>query len=140
VTRYFLITQWGGFTEEFSRLFFIWGIFLGAAVAVKRDVHLAVDIFVKKLRTGGKLKMGLVLFKHLCMLTVATLLVVFGLKYVRIAAADHMTVLGYSRNIFYIPAPLSGFLMIIYLVPRVIHEITALFGLNTEVSNETPHS
>lgn len=129
VTRYFLITQWGGWAEEFSRLFFVWGVFLGALVAVKRDVHLGVDLIVNRLKAGGRLQWGFMLFKHLCMLAISVLLVCYGIKYVRITAGDHMTTLGYPRNFFYLPAPISGFLMIIYLIPRVVHDIGALFGL-----------
>ena len=129
VTRYFLITQWGGWAEEFSRLFFVWGVFLGALVAVKRDVHLGVDLIVNRLRAGGRLQRGFILLKHLCMLAVSVLLVRYGIKYVIITAGDHMTTLGYPRNFFYLPAPLSGFLMVIYLIPRVVRDIGALFGL-----------
>jgi TRAP-type C4-dicarboxylate transport system permease small subunit len=130
VTRYFLVTHpWVGWTEELSRLFFVWGVFWGAVVAVKKDAHLGVDIIVNKLPGGVKIRMGFTLFKHLFMLFIAYLLIRFGYQIFKIAAGDYMTSVGYPRNVFYMPGFISGILMVIYLLPRVVHDIGNLVGL-----------
>ncbi len=126
--RYFLVTQWVGWAEEFSRLFFIWGIFLGAVVAVKRDVHLGVDIIINRLPKDGRLWASASLFKHLCMGCIAVILVRYGLEFVDITAGDHLTTLGYPRNFFYWPAPVSGFLILIYMLPWLVRDIRFLLG------------
>lgn len=131
VGRYFLLTQGIGWAEEFSRLFFVWGVFLGAVVAVKRDAHLGVDLIIKRLPEGGRPWAAIVLFKHLCMLVISLILLYYGVEFSRSTAADHMTTLGYSRNLFYIPAPISGFLMILYLIPRIVRDIGVLLGVIT---------
>ena len=129
VTRYFLITQWGGWAEELSRLFFIWGVFLGVVVAVKHQTLIGIDFLVKKFTKGKIPHTAVLLFQNVSMLILAAILFGYGLKYVIMTSGDHMTILGFPRNVFYLPAPLSGFLILIEILPRVIHYIRLISEL-----------
>lgn len=58
-------------SEELSRWFFVWMIFLGALVALKERAHLGLDSVVKRLPPLGKricLIVGHVLMLYLCWL------------------------------------------------------------------------
>lgn len=124
VGRYLLFTQAIGWAEEVSRLCFVWGIFIGAAVAVQRQTHLGVDILISRL-PAGRLRTGVDLFRQLCMLVVAGILLYYGYQFAISMAGDRLTTLGYSRNLFYLPAPVSGLLMVLWLVPQMLHNLRA---------------
>jgi len=131
LTRYLMVTHpWVGWSEELARLLFVWSTFLGATVLVKREEHLGVDFIINKLSTSGKPRKGLVLFKHLCMFIIAFLLLRYGIAIVKITAKDYMTTVGYPRNVFYMPGPVSGFLMLFYLIPRIIQDVADLIRLS----------
>ncbi|WP_341524147.1 TRAP transporter small permease [Pseudomonas sp. G.S.17] len=58
-------------SEELSRWFFVWMIFLGALVALKERAHMGLDSLVRRLPPGGKricLVIGHVLMIYICWL------------------------------------------------------------------------
>ncbi|WHS62916.1 TRAP transporter small permease [Pseudomonas sp. G2-4] len=58
-------------SEELSRWFFVWMIFLGALVALKDRAHLGMDSLVKRLSPAGKricLVIGHLLMLYICWL------------------------------------------------------------------------
>ncbi|SDB62116.1 TRAP transporter small permease [Pseudomonas sp. NFACC13-1] len=58
-------------SEELSRWFFVWMIFLGALVALKDRAHLGMDSLVKRLPSAGKricLVIGHLLMLYICWL------------------------------------------------------------------------
>lgn len=127
VGRYLLFTQAIGWAEDVSRLCFVWGIFLGAAVAVQRQTHLGVDIVISRL-PAGRLRTGVNLFRQLCMLVVAGILLYYGYQFAMRMAGDRLTTLGYSRNLFYLPAPVSGLLMLLWLAPQMLRNVRSLLA------------
>jgi len=124
-TRYFNI-KIGAWTEEMARLFFVWGVFLGAVVGVKRDSHKGVDVIIESLSYGYK-KLFFLLFKRISMIIVAFLLLIFGTGVVSSAWMDRVTELGFRRSYFYLPVPVSGALMLMFLIPQLLRELYNLF-------------
>jgi C4-dicarboxylate transporter DctQ subunit len=120
IARYVLhfSTPW---SEELARLFFVWGVFLGAAIGVKRDLHTRVDFITVRLPPhAGRL---IVAAMNLLLAAMAVVMVVYGGQLVFSTRADFSTSLGYPRNWFYAPVPVGGLLMLRYLVPRVASEL-----------------
>ena len=116
VSRYLLLisTPW---TEELARLFFVWAVFLGAAIGVKRNLHTRVDFLFVRLppRAAALLLAGM----DLLLAGMAVVMVLYGGQLVLSTRADLSTSLGYPRNWFYLPVPLSGILMLWYLLPGI---------------------
>jgi TRAP-type C4-dicarboxylate transport system permease small subunit len=107
-------TPW---SEELARLLFVWGVFLGAAVGVRRDLHTRVDFVFRKLPPGlsARVRAGM----DFLLAGMALVMVIYGAQLVFSTRADSSTSLGYPRNWFYIPVPLSGLLMLRYLIPNL---------------------
>ncbi len=101
-------------TEEVARLLLIWAVFLGAAAGVKRNGHLRVDLlFARYKGNSGQIVIALI---NLVMLSVGVGMVKFGFDFYASTANDHSTSLGYSRNLFYLPIPISGLLIVFFLL------------------------
>ena len=120
VARYiFLVsTPW---SEELARLFFVWGVFLGAAVGVKRNLHTRVDFLFQRLsaRASALVLVGM----DLLVTVMAVVMVLYGGQLVVATRADFSTSLGYPRNLFYLPVPVSGLLMLWYLIPGMTRRL-----------------
>jgi TRAP-type C4-dicarboxylate transport system permease small subunit len=121
IARYVLLisTPW---TEELARLFFVWAVFLGAAIGVKRNLHTRVDFLFVRLRprVAALLLAGM----DLLLAGMAVVMLVYGGQLVLSTRADFTTSLGYPRNWFYIPVPLSGIMMLWYLLPNVARRLS----------------
>jgi TRAP-type C4-dicarboxylate transport system permease small subunit len=55
----------------------------------------------------------------------AVVMVLHGTQLVLSTRADFSTSLGYPRNWFYIPVPLSGILMLWYLLPNLARGLSS---------------
>ena len=122
IARYILLisTPW---TEELARLFFVWAVFLGAAIGVKRNLHTRVDfLFVRLPPRAAALLLSVM---DLLLAGLAIVMVLYGGQLFFSTQADHSTSLGYPRNWFYVPVPLSGILMLCYLLPGIARRLSS---------------
>jgi TRAP-type C4-dicarboxylate transport system permease small subunit len=122
IARYILLisTPW---TEELARLLFVWAVFLGAAIGVKRNMHTRVDFLFVRLppRATTLLLAGM----DVLLAGMAVVMVLYGGQLVLSTKADFSTSLGYPRNWFYLPVPLSGILMLRYLLPGIARRLSS---------------
>ena len=116
IARYVLqvSTPW---TEEVARLVFVWAVFMGAAVGVKRNIHTRVDLVFNRLPPAAA--EWVLTGMDALLAALAVVMVLYGSQLVLSTRADHSTSLGYPRNLFYIPVPLGGILMLWYLLPAL---------------------
>ncbi|HWU41629.1 MAG TPA: TRAP transporter small permease [Candidatus Acidoferrum sp.] len=122
IARYILLisTPW---TEELARLFFVWAVFLGAAIGVKRNLHTRVDfLFVRLPPRAAALLLSVM---DVLLAGLAIVMVLYGGQLFLSTQADHSTSLGYPRNWFYVPVPLSGILMLWYLLPGIARRLSS---------------
>jgi TRAP-type C4-dicarboxylate transport system permease small subunit len=116
IWRYFFVDPltW---SDEISRLLFVWLAFVGAAVGVKRGSHSAVAFF--ETRMPEHWQRGMALLALAAIAIMACVLLYAG----AIGTADNlsqmMPVTRISRGWQYAAVPFSGALMLIYLVPLV---------------------
>ena len=105
-------TPW---TEELARLCFVWGVFLGAAIGVKRNLHTRVDFVFVRIppRAAALVLAGIDLFLAI----LAFVMILYGGQLILSTRTDLSTSLGYPRNWFYLPVPISGLMMLWYLLP-----------------------
>jgi TRAP-type C4-dicarboxylate transport system permease small subunit len=102
--------------EEIVGMSFIYTIFLGAAVGMKRMEHLSIDFLLKRARPG---------LQNILRLVVAagTALFLFfvvreGIYFVRDSYTQTTTYLNLPMSYFYAAIPGSGLIMLYYLAKR----------------------
>jgi TRAP-type transport system small permease protein len=113
-SRYVLVSTFTWY-DEVARLSFVWMIFLGAAVGVKRGAHFRLHLLV------GRLPARMRRVAHL--LTVVTVagfgavLVWQGWALVQLGQFQQTPVMGLSKAYVYASMPVGGALMILYALP-----------------------
>jgi TRAP-type C4-dicarboxylate transport system permease small subunit len=102
-------------------LLFQWVVFLGAAVGVKRMGHFGIDLLVERLP-----KKVHHFLEHLVSFAVggiALTLIIEGFKLLKLTQHQAYTTMPFSHAWATAAMPISGFLMILYLVR---HEVNLL--------------
>jgi TRAP-type C4-dicarboxylate transport system permease small subunit len=103
-------------TEEIVSISFIYTIFLGAAVGMKRMEHLNIDFLLKRVPPSLQKVFGLVV-------TAGTALFLFfvvkeGVGFVRDSYSQTTTYLNLPMSYSYAAIPASGLIMLYYLLKR----------------------
>ncbi len=101
-------------SEELSRYIGVCLIFLGATLGVKEEVHLGIDLLIK--RFPDRLKIVNRRFIQLCVLGYAIVLTYEGVLWLKIVTVRESLVLQLNMFWVYLPVVLCTFLMIIYLI------------------------
>jgi TRAP-type C4-dicarboxylate transport system permease small subunit len=111
--------------NEFAIGFFVWGVFLGMGVAVRRDQHFRLTAVAQSLR--GR-KRGLIeTFNRLVILAVATCMVVFGyLNYLTGFGSFLMPSLT-PIAVLYAAIPVSGLLVALFTIEELVNGWTRGF-------------
>jgi TRAP-type C4-dicarboxylate transport system permease small subunit len=117
IARYWLHIS-APYAEEFARLAIVWCIFLGATVAVRYEEHMRVDVLCLHFPRPVRFVTQIIIY--LMMITLAVVMIVYGIKFYRATANDFATTLGYGRNIFYLPTPVCGVLILLYSIGNCV--------------------
>jgi TRAP-type C4-dicarboxylate transport system permease small subunit len=129
VLRYGFDTSflWG---EELSLFAFIWCVYLGAAICVRRRTHFAFDFLAERLtgRAAGVQRLA----ADLVVLGVATVLVIEGWVYSQLCIQRFSPALGITLFIPTIVIPLSGALMVVAAGTDVIRDCRRIWTGRTE--------
>lgn len=117
IWRYFIVDPltW---TDEVSRALFVWLAFIGAAVGVKRRLHSAVAVLSARLPPRWQRVTALI-----ALLTtgiMGAVLLYTGSTETIANFRQVMPVTGLSRGWLYLAVPVSGALILIYLVPQFL--------------------
>lgn len=120
VFRYFFLLP-SPWSEELARLGLVWAIFLTASLGVRLKAHPYLEILVA--RMPFKIKHAVYILVYLIITVMGIVMVVYGASYVRRTAGDYTTSLGYQRNLFYYPVPISGVLITLYSIREILQGI-----------------
>ena len=104
--------------QEFSSGFFIWGIFLGGAVAVRRDTNFRIGAISDKWTGTPRLVAELV--KRAVMLAVAGVLTVFGYFNFLHGFGSFMAPSETPIAVLYAAIPVSGLLILLFVIEGVV--------------------
>jgi TRAP-type C4-dicarboxylate transport system permease small subunit len=116
------------YAEDLARLAVVWSIFMGATLSLRLDEHMCVEVIFKHF--PKKLQHFAMLLIQLAVGAFALIMVIYGYRYYMFAANDFTTSLGYDRNIFFLPTPLCGALMLIYSLAQAIGSLGRLLGFD----------
>ncbi|WP_316859915.1 TRAP transporter small permease [uncultured Cohaesibacter sp.] len=119
ITRYVFgfSLEW---SEELARFLFVWVVFLGSALIMGEDGHLAVELLPRLLK-GTVPGFALNLFINVCGYVFIFLLITQGWKMTETMTFQTSPGLGISMSYVYMIMPLSGLLMLMYHIKDTIN-------------------
>jgi TRAP-type transport system small permease protein len=110
-SRYVLASTFTWY-DEIARACFVWMVFLGAAVGVKRGSHFGLHLLVDALPPAARRLAAVV--TPLVIIGFSAVLVVQGLAFLEIGRYQQLPVMGVSKAWVYAAMPVGGALMIVY--------------------------
>lgn len=113
-------------SEELTRFLLVWLSMLGAAVLLRRDDHIRMDLLTDYL--GPKLRVGLSLALRLLVLGFLCILLYESWLVANARAVTHAPALGLSMRIPYLALPVGAALMILASVVNMWREVLQLIG------------
>ena len=110
-SRYVLASTFTWY-DEIARACFVWVVFLGAAVGVKRGAHFRLHLLVDRFPPGLQRAAGV--FGRLVVIAFSIALIQQGWTFVELGRAQQTPVLGLSKAWIYSAMPVGGALMVLY--------------------------
>lgn len=119
----FVVESSLAFPDELIRYLFVWVMFLGSAVALRRNSHAAIGIFVAQLPDGAK-RLAL-LVASLASAAFFIILVVKGGELTVRVMPQISPALEVSMAWVYAAVPVGAAFMLIYVVELFVRQLTA---------------
>lgn len=107
--------------EEFVRFVFVWISFVGAAIGIKENIHIGIDVIVNLL--PQKARLATTLIAQILVGAFASVLIYSGYGLTMSTAHQPSPALGISMSYVYAALPVGGALMLYYLVGQVLELI-----------------
>ena len=101
----------------FSRLVFIWTVFLGTAALYATDDHLLMDFFVNKMRPETRRRLDI--FINLVFLIFLFCLIVYGLMVFKVRMNVPYTSWNFPTGYAYLAVPVCGILMLAFCLNKL---------------------
>lgn len=106
-------------SEDLAMLLFQWMVFLGAALVVRRMRHFGIELLVRQLPDRARHVLELVV--PVIIGLVAIIMVSQGITLLSFNMTRMYGTMDLSYTWAYLPIPVSGVLILIYLVPLEVH-------------------
>jgi len=103
--------------DEVARLCFVWMIFLGAAVAVRRGGHFRLHLLIDRFGANARRRADLLV--TVIVIAFAAVLVAGGIAIASLARRQVTDALELSMLWFYSALPVGGALMIVFALPQL---------------------
>ncbi len=107
-------------SEETATYLFIWWVYLGAALAVRSQGHLGIDVFVRRL-PAGLFRVNAFLL-YLLMLVFALLLAGYGFQLARSTMGDLTPITQIPLGLVFLIQPICGLSMAVFIVELILGE------------------
>lgn len=133
-TRYLLnyVPSW---SEEVPRYLLVWITYLGAALAVKYKEHISLDVFFNMMPVRAR-QVGHIIL-NILIGAVGVIMLVFGIALVRQFGDDLMESIAFKNIWFYLAMPISGGLMVLFIVQDTWKGVLSLGGQKEPSSSES---
>ncbi|WP_323838026.1 TRAP transporter small permease [Photorhabdus africana] len=122
-------------TDELARYLFMWVAMIGAAYTTGQHRHLAIDLLTMKLKGIGKNSVGLVI--QAAIVLFASIVLVYGGSVLVISTLETGQItpaLGLPMGYVYLCLPISGVLMICYVLVDIVALIRNFSGKDAVIS------
>jgi TRAP-type C4-dicarboxylate transport system permease small subunit len=114
----FVINQSPPWTEAGSIMIMTWFIFLGAAVGVRENFHMGFDVLLYVLPPSAKPWLRAI--SDICVIAFASGMVFYGSELALRYWSTRIPVLGLPTSFTYFPIVISGFLMCLFALERIL--------------------
>ncbi len=105
--------------NEFAGGFFVWGVFLGMGVAVRRDQHFRLTALGDAVR--GRKRLLIESVNRLVILAVAVCMVVFGYRHYRTGFGSFLMPSLTPIAVLYAAIPVAGLLVALFTLEELIN-------------------
>jgi TRAP-type transport system small permease protein len=112
--------------DEIARLLFVWIVFLGAAVGVRRSAHFRLHLLLDRFPPG--LRRAADVVGVLVLMGFGLLLIQQGWKLVELGQFQRTPVMGLSKQYVYASVPAGGLLIILYSLPHLWRALRGVRG------------
>jgi TRAP-type C4-dicarboxylate transport system permease small subunit len=112
--------------DEIARLLFVWIVFLGAAVGVRRSAHFRLHLLVDRFPAGLRRVAHVV--GVLVVMGFGLLLIQQGWKLVELGQFQRTPVMGLSKRYVYLSVPVGGALIMLYSLPHLWRALRGVPG------------
>ena len=110
-------------TLDLAQLLFSWTIFIGAALALRWNAHYNLDLIPKHWTTVDA---ALTIICHLGSIIVVALLIYNGSIFADIGLTRSSVAIGISEFWFFLPIPLGGVCMALFLAEAIPTDLAAI--------------
>lgn len=117
----FVVNASPSWTESGSIMIMSWFIFLGAAVGVRENFHMGFDVLLYVLPKGGKKWLRMI--SDLAIFAFAFGMVYYGGELALRGWSVRIPVLGLPQTFTYLPIVLSGALMCLFSLERILRRL-----------------
>ena len=124
----YLFNYVASWSEEVPRYLLVWIGFLGAALAVRQNEHIGFDYIFNKLPPTGQKILALLL--NLGIVIIGLIMLVYGFDFVKQFGGDWMESIPFTNIWFYSSLPVTGALILLYVLREEIKGIIALLNRN----------
>lgn len=115
--RYFAGAAWI-WLPDFSRLLFIWVVFIGASILVARNEHLVMDYFVAKMKPAAARRLGMII--RLGELAFFAVMLIGGVRIVDVRMRIPFDTWDFPTGWAYLAVPTCAVFMILFSVNSVM--------------------
>jgi TRAP-type C4-dicarboxylate transport system permease small subunit len=122
-SRYVLFNTFTWY-DEVARVCFVWVVFLGAAVGIKRGAHFHLNLLIDNLPGWGK--RAAALLAPLAVIVFSLALIVQGWDFLELGRFQSLPVMGISKAWVYAAMPVGGILMILHSLPVLWRSVREL--------------
>ena len=113
-------------SEEVPRYLLVWIAFLGAALAVDCKDHIGFDYLFNKF--SPRVRKILNLFLNLGIALIGLIMLIYGIEFVKLFGSDWMESIPFTNIWFYIALPISGALILLFVIRQELEGILAMFN------------
>jgi TRAP-type C4-dicarboxylate transport system permease small subunit len=101
----------------FSRLVFIWTVFLATTALYVTDDHLIMDFFINKMQPGRKRKLQIVI--NFVFLVLVLVLITYGFMVFQVRMRVPYTSWNFPTGYAYLAVPVCGILMLVFCLNKL---------------------
>lgn len=124
ITR-FIMNDPSKYTEELLRYALIWLTMLGTPYAYGKERHLSINVLTRKFDAKGKMKTNILIEFVVLFLSIA-IFIVGGIMVTLNSSGQISAALQMPMELYYVCAPISGALMVVYSVNRLLKHFKTL--------------
>lgn len=113
----FVLDSSPSWTEQASLILMIWYVMFAAAAGVYEGFHIRIAILDERLGERARVVRQVV---AAIVALLGLVLLVYGAQLCWLVRGNVVPALGVSRAVAYIPLPISGLLMVVFAIPRML--------------------